>query len=117
MRIRKIVLVAAAVTLPVGLSGCGGGSVEEFCAQYLATAEIEPRDGDEAQRVLESMADSVPDGADEVEDAVRYMADTFPDDADLEGAVAGGELGDEQLAEFLAAADTVSAYGDENCSG
>ena len=41
MRIRKIALVAAAVTLPVGLSGCGGGSVEEFCAQYLATAELE----------------------------------------------------------------------------
>ncbi|PZU47791.1 MAG: hypothetical protein DI571_04080 [Arsenicicoccus sp.] len=116
MRIRKIALVAAAVTLPLGLTACGGGSVEDFCQQYLATAEIEPADEEEAQRVLASMADSVPDEAEEVEDAVRYMAENFPAATDLESAVAEGELSDAELEEFLAAADTVSAYGDANCS-
>ncbi|MGY2001555.1 hypothetical protein [Blastococcus sp. SYSU DS1024] len=117
MRIRGLVLLAAVATVPLGLTACGGSNVEDFCEQYLATAEIEPEDGEHAREVLEDLADSVPDEADDVEEAARYMAENFPPAADLDSAVAEGELSEEELVEFLAAADTVSAYGDENCEG
>lgn len=116
MRIRKLAVVTAATVLPLGLTACGGPSVDDFCEQYLATAEIEPEDGERAREVLAEMADNVPDDAEEVEEAVRYMADYFPDDAALEDAAAEEAMSEEQLEEFFAAADTVSAYGDANCA-
>ena len=118
MRIRELVLLAAVATVPLGLTACGGPSVEDFCEQYLATAEIEPEDGEEARQVLEDLADSVPDeAADEVHDAAQHMAEAFPEDGDLTGAVERGEFSEEDAKEYLAAADTVSAYGEENCQG
>ncbi|MGY1718238.1 hypothetical protein ACI8AG_04225 [Blastococcus sp. SYSU DS0552] len=117
MRIRELVLLAAVATAPLGLTACGGSSVEDFCDQYRATAEIEPEDGEEAREVLEDLADSVPDEVDEVQEAARYMAENFPAAGDLDSAVVEGQLGEEELTEFLAAADTVSAYGDEYCQG
>ncbi|MCF6744911.1 hypothetical protein E9529_11580 [Blastococcus sp. KM273128] len=121
MRIRKLAVATAAAVLPLGLSACGGPSVDDFCEQYLATAEIEPEDGEQAREVLAEMADNVPDDAEEVEEAVRYMADNFPDDEALEDAAAEDAaaeeaMSEEELEEFFAAADTVSAYGDENCA-
>jgi transcriptional regulator GlxA family with amidase domain len=116
MRIRTLAVAAAAAALPFSLAACGGASVEDFCERYLATSEIEPEDGEQAQELLEEMADSVPDDAEDVEEAVRYMAENFPADVALEDAVAEEEMSEEELEQFFAAADTVSAYGEENCA-
>ena len=118
MRIRRLVLVAAAATLPLGLTACGGASVDDFCEQYEAIDQLDEADADEAKDLFEELSESVPDEAgDDVQESADFLAANFPSDGDLEGAVASGDLSTEDAQEFGAAAETVSAYGEENCGG
>ena len=116
MRIRTLARVAAVVTLPFGLTACGGASVDDFCEQYEAIDQIEEADVDRAKEELEELADNVPDEAgDDLREAVEFMAETFPSDGDLAAAIDSGELSQEEAQEFLSAAETVTTYGSENC--
>ncbi|NEK84866.1 hypothetical protein GCU60_03665 [Blastococcus saxobsidens] len=116
MRIRKLVLVAAAATLPLGLTSCGGASVEDFCEQYEAIDQLEESDADQAKGLFEDLSENVPDEAgDDVKEAADYLAENFPSDGDIEAAVESGDMGTDDAQEFASAADTVSSYGDENC--
>ena len=117
MRIRKLALVAAAATLPFTLSACGGASVEDFCEQYDAIDQLEGSDGGEVKDGLEELADNVPDDAgDEVQEAVDFLAESFPEDGDLEQSIADGDVSEEEAGDLASAAETVTTYGDENCS-
>ncbi|TYP86488.1 hypothetical protein [Blastococcus xanthinilyticus] len=114
MRIRKLALVAAAATLPLGLTACGGGaSVDDFCEQFESIDQIAEEDADQAKGELEELADVVPEEAgDDVQEAVDLLAEDFPADGDIEGAIASGDLTEE----FLTAAQAVESYGSENCA-
>ncbi|MGY1724060.1 hypothetical protein [Blastococcus sp. SYSU DS0533] len=117
MRLRPLAVATVAAALPFSLSACGGAGVEDFCAQYDAIDQIQSDETDQAKAELEELADVVPDEAgDEVQEAVDLMAEMFPADGDLEGAVTSGELSEDDAQEFLAAAGTVTGYGDENCA-
>jgi hypothetical protein len=116
MRIRKLALVAAAAILPFTLSACGGATVEDFCEQYDAIDQLGESEGDQVKDELEELADNVPDDAgDDVQGAVDFMAENFPEDGDLERALGDDDVSEEEVEEFASAADTVTAYGDENC--
>ncbi|CCG01052.1 hypothetical protein [Blastococcus saxobsidens] len=116
MRIRKLALVAAAAAPPFGLTACGGAGVDDFCAQYEAIDQIQEADVDQAKAELEELAENVPDEAgDDVQEAADLMAETFPSDGDLDAAIGSGALTEEDAQEFLAAVETVTTYGTENC--
>ncbi|MGY1916908.1 hypothetical protein [Blastococcus sp. SYSU DS0973] len=116
MRLRRIARAATAALLSLTVTACGGPGVDDFCEQYLSTAEVEPEDGAQVREVLEELADRVPDEAgDEVREAAEHMVEAFPEDGDLAGALEAGELSEQEAEEFFAAADTVFAYGDGNC--
>ena len=116
MRIRKLALVAAAATLPFTLSACGGASVEDFCEQFEAIDQMEGEDGGEVKDAFDKLADVVPDDAGEdVEQAATFLSDNFPEDADFETALEEGDLSQEDAEEFASSAETIQAYGDENC--
>ena len=117
MRIRKLALAAVAATLPFTLTACGGASVEDFCEQYDAIDQLEGSEGDEVKDELEELADNVPDEAgDEVQEAVDFLAESFPEDGDLEQAIADGDVSEEEATELATAAETITSYGDENCT-
>ena len=116
MRIRKLALVAAAAALPFTLTACGGASVDDFCEQYEAIDQIEDEDADEAKEAFEKLADNIPDDAgDDVEESAKFLAENMPEDGDFEAAVESGDLDEEDAEEFASSAETVQAYGDENC--
>ena len=116
MRIRTLAVVAVASALPFGLTACGGPGVEDFCEQYEAIGRAEVSDGAEIRTQLEELADSVPDDAgDDVREAADFLADDFPEDGDIEGAVASGDVSEQEAGEFAAAVETIASYGDETC--
>ncbi len=51
----------------------------------------------------------------DVEQAATFLSDNFPEDADFEAALENGDLSQEDAEEFAASAETIQAYGDENC--
>ena len=117
MRIRTLALAAAAATLPFTLSACGGATVEDFCQQYDVIDQLEGSEGDEVKDELEELSDTVPDDAgDDVQEAVDFLAESFPEDGDLEQAIADGDVSEDEAQELASAAETVTTYGDENCT-
>lgn len=116
MRIRKLVLVAAAAALPFGLSACGGASVADFCEQFQAIDQLEESDVDQAKERFQELSENVPDDAgDDVREAADFLAENFPSDGDLAEAIGSGDLSEDDAQGFASAADTVGTYGQENC--
>ncbi|MGY1814064.1 hypothetical protein [Blastococcus sp. SYSU D00820] len=104
---RTAATVAVAATTVLGLSACGGGSVEEFCAVYAA---IEDADEARAPELLDDLADAAP--TDELEEAAETLKEIY-EESD------GGEedVPESRQGEFLAALGTIGNYADENCEG
>lgn len=122
MRLRELAIAAAVVTLPVGLTACGGASEEEFCTTYKAIyATDDEREEAGIDRVdeedgLDELYGNVPDSADdEVKDAAEYLADNHSGSADLRERTDAGELSDAEQDRMFGALSTFASYGQETC--
>ncbi|MGY1884194.1 hypothetical protein ACI799_02665 [Blastococcus sp. SYSU DS0753] len=117
MRIRKLALLTAAATLPLGLTACGGASLADFCEEWTTLNQLGEAEPAQAQDAFEELAESVPDEAGaEVEDAARFLAATYPPEGDLRRAVENGSVTQEEADRFQSAIETVAAYADQNCA-
>ncbi|MGY1602493.1 hypothetical protein [Geodermatophilus sp. SYSU D00815] len=98
---------AAALAVPLLLSGCGGGSVEEFCAVHQQVDEAES--AEEGLPLLEDLQDVAP--SDRLEDSVEAVRVALARVEELE------ELPRDEQAEVEGAVEFLDAYVDQNCAG
>jgi ElaB/YqjD/DUF883 family membrane-anchored ribosome-binding protein len=121
---RKTVSGLAVATMSVlGLSGCGGGSTEEFCAldERVDLADID--DFDELQDALDDGVDAAPD---EIKDDVETVRDTLNEVVDRledEGVDSMSDITPEQqealtdldTEEFQQASENITQFTEDNC--
>jgi len=121
---RTVVGALAVVAMSVfGLTGCGGGSTEEFCAldENVDLSEID--DFDELQSALDDGVDAAPD---EIKDDVETVRDTFADvssQLEDEGIDKMSEISPENeeavadltSEDFRQASENISTFTEENC--